>query len=94
MSKEFGGTSLIIPKKLDRDHHLLAVIGEKATKALIREYSGDTLSIPKLNMLKAKLRDIQLLQDRESGVSPKELARKYNLTERHVWRILKKLLKR
>ncbi|MBF0419947.1 MAG: helix-turn-helix domain-containing protein [Magnetococcales bacterium] len=45
-------------------------------------------------MLKAKLRDIQLLQDRESGVSPKELARKYNLTERHVWRILKKLLKR
>lgn len=75
------------------------MIGEDAAKALCREYAGTNLYIPTCRQAAADERDAAIIKDRDAmahaGLSEREivagLALKYGLSDRHVWRILKRM---
>lgn len=73
-------------------------ISEPSAKALAQKYAGTALVIPNCKLAMMKARDAALLEDRrrlaDEGLSERQLVQcltlGYRLTERYVWRILKK----
>ena len=73
-------------------------IGEPSVKALAQRYAGTALVIPNCKLAMLKARDAAILEDRRrlaaDGLSERQLVQcltlGYRLTERYVWRILKK----
>lgn len=97
----YGGTTFPVSKRcaplgLIRYEALAEVIGVDAANVLTEHFGGDMLTIPKCATAMRELRDRHLRADfdrliREMGTTyaASELARRYSLTERQVWRILK-----
>jgi Mor family transcriptional regulator len=96
----FGGTTFPVSKNRRRMGQiryeaLAEVVGVDAADLLTHHYGGDVLAIPKCAQALRELRDRQLRADfdlltRDAGAVPTvtQLARRYRLTERHVWRLL------
>lgn len=102
--RALGGTTIPVPMRLTpvgeaRYRRLCDMIGEDAAKALCREYAGTNLYIPTCRQAAADERDAAIIKDRDAmahaGLSEREivagLALKYGLSDRHVWRILKRM---
>jgi len=87
--KAYGGVRLYVPKKVDVDHPLAALIGYPAAKALAAEFGGQPhFDIPKCEAALREHRNRQIRQDRAMGHSIRELALKYRLTEKQIGSIL------
>lgn len=84
-----GVTRLYVPQTLDEGHDLAQLLGLTPARALAREYGGDYVTVPRCAAALRLARDRALLRRRAEGVAPRRLALVFNLTERHVWRILR-----
>jgi len=96
----FGGTTFPVSKNRRRMGQiryeaLAEVVGVDAADTLTHHYGGDMLAIPKCAQALRELRDRRLRADFDlltcnGGAVPAvtQLARRYRLTERHVWRLL------
>lgn len=97
----YGGMTFPVSKRsaplgLIRYEALAEVVGVDAADVLTMHFGGDVLSIPKCAAAMRGMRDRRLRADfdrltRKMGSTDAagELARRFSLTERQVWRILK-----
>lgn len=98
--ENFGGTTVAIPsgsagKKQYR--RLCVALGDESASALCREFARRAIYIPNLKqaMLDKRNSSLNMERDELAGRGHSErtlvaiLARRYSLSERQVWRILK-----
>lgn len=101
--EHFGGLTLRIPYgETPQGRAMLADlarrVGEDAAQALAREYAGTRLYVPNCRQALVQVRDRAMLRDRArlaaEGLSERAvvqcLALRYGLSDRYVWRLLKK----
>lgn len=101
--KRFGGTTLTIPMRATsagqaRYGRLVSLLGRELASALCSAYPATDLYIPNCSRAAADERDAALNRDRnelaKQHFSEREivstLALRYKLSDRQVWRILKK----
>ncbi len=89
--KEAGGglNDNRILEKLPGDLRRIAEIaGIDATLKIAKEFGGAYLYIPKLDGLYREIRDASIREEYDNGKSVRELARKHDLTDRHIYNIL------
>ncbi|MBP9871005.1 MAG: hypothetical protein KBC53_05845 [Nitrosomonas sp.] len=84
---KYGGVRLYVPKTLRPDHDLVAIINRELAETMIDRFGGEVLEIPKALLANVALRNITIKQEYEV-LSQRQLAIKYNLTERQVRNIL------
>lgn len=97
----WGGTTFPVSKNVRRDGQirfeaLAEVIGIEAAQILTFHFGGEVLAIPRCAVAMREVRDRMLRHDfdQETQEHPAvhvvtQLARRYQMTERNVWRLLK-----
>lgn len=101
--ENFGGLTLRIPLgETARGRAMLEDMarhaGEDAAEAISRQYGGSSFYIPNCKLALVKARDALMIKERAERAAKGEsergivmaLARKYRLSDRYVWRLLKK----
>lgn len=101
--ENYGGLTLRIPYgETPLGRAMLADIAKRVdhdtARALARKYAATELYIPNCKLALVKVRDSAILRDRaelaERGLSERQLvqvlALRYRLSDRYIWRILKK----
>ncbi|MEO5329960.1 MAG: hypothetical protein H7829_17150 [Magnetococcus sp. THC-1_WYH] len=85
----YGGTRLFVPKKMSQGHHLAKAVGLQEAIHLSAMMGGCMITIPRgsANLLAA--RNNSIISEYSSGAKVKDIARKFGLTERRVYSILK-----
>lgn len=87
--REYGGVRLYVPRTLPAEHILITLLGTAAAQRLAAEYGGrEHFDIPRAEGLMRAVRNRRIRADRAAGLSLRELALKYRLTERAVSNIL------
>ena len=86
---QYGGVRLYIPGTPRHGHPLHQLLGQEAAQQLSGEFGGMTVDIPRACMLHNAQRNTLILADRAAGMSQRELALKYRLTERTIRKIAK-----
>ncbi len=89
-----GGVNIAIPKGdgrvgTVRREALIEIVGVAATDMLIAHYGGDRLWVPSCRQALLKVRNVAIVRQYERGKSVQDLALQYELTDRHIWTILK-----
>ncbi len=86
--KHYGGVRLYVPKRFDPDHALVKVLGHAAVVKLIEHFGGeDHFDIPKAQAAANALRNAGIRAE-YAELSQRQLALRYDLTERQVRNIL------
>lgn len=100
--EEMGGQQFPVSKNQRRQgairfERLAEVIGSHAAQVMTRHYGGCVISIPMCAIALRELRDRELRADFDritlehpANHAVAVLNRKYKLTERHIWRIVKR----
>ena len=88
--KHYGGLHLKVPSHYNDTHQLVGIIGHEATVTLVKQYGGTTVYIAKVDTMLRIIRNIEISKRFEGGVSAPKLAREYQMSERHIWNILKR----
>lgn len=86
---EYGGVRLYVPMTLPEDHPLINLIGPENAQKVIEGYGGEKLEIPKAIDYMRQIRDIEI-RSQWPALSQRQLALKYNTTERNIRLILGK----
>ena len=93
-----GGLTLRIPRRFPAEEHLLrALLPEPALRRLLGAYGGTCLYIPRCARLARQVRQRELLgafsrhtaTGTSSNAEVRFLARRYGITDRRVWQLLK-----
>lgn len=87
LTTQYGGVRLYIPGTLKPGHHLCRLLGQEAAQQLAREFGGLNVEIPRACLARIAGRNALILADRAAGMSQRELALKYQLTERTIRKI-------
>lgn len=88
---EYGGVCLYIPGNLnDENHPLCLLLGKQAAQHLADEFGGMQVYLPRNIARKIAQRNTQIMLDKESGMSQRDLARKYRMTTRNIRNITNK----
>lgn len=82
--EQFAGTRLTIPLRVRDNHRITRAIGQDAALILSRYYSPDAIIVPLARELRAK-------HYRAQGLSQSRIALRLGITEKGVWRMLKRL---
>lgn len=101
--QHYGGSTLRIPRgdtivgrtKIDL---LAQKIGKQEIQNIVQIFGGTCIYIPNCKKLLTAKQHAKIIQDRDKlaakGISERQLvsdlARRYKLSDRHIWRILKK----
>lgn len=101
--QHYGGSTLRIPRgdtivgrtKIDL---LAQKIGKQEIQNIVQTFGGTCIYIPNCKKLLTAKQHAKIVQDRDKlaakGISERQLvsdlARRYKLSDRHIWRILKK----
>ena len=93
MINKFGGIRLCIPKIAKPQHQLVELIGYEDFSKLCEIYSGEEIDIPKAVKLRQLIRNKNILACRAKGMSLSKLARYFDLTERGVSKIIRRMEK-
>lgn len=89
--ENFKGEVIWVPKNAKPDHPLSLIIGFDAFKKLTWYYGDTSLEVDICKALDIENRNRNIFEDRHrKGLTCRDLARKYQTTERHVRRILRK----
>ncbi|EHP39405.1 hypothetical protein OR16_31629 [Cupriavidus basilensis OR16] len=93
--RAFGGLDLWIPKGRRelgsaRYEAIAEVVGAEAAEKLIARYGGDRMYVPRCQRSMTEERWSRIIGEFDRGASAPELALKYRLSERAIWKILKK----
>lgn len=84
---EYGGTRLYIGSSLNPDKELFKLLGQEIAQKLTREFGGLRPEIPRGVKAHAYQRNEKIRADRATGMTVRELARKYEFTERTIRKI-------
>ena len=93
-----GGLTLRVPRHFPADGHLLrALLPDPALRRLLGAYGGTCLYIPRCARLARQVRQRELLgafsrhtaAGTSSNAEVRFLARRYGITDRRVWQLLK-----
>ena len=84
----FGGTRLHISNSVRSRQRLNVIVGENLADKLIFHYQGIALDLPMLSGLEIRKRHHAIINDRANGMSSRDVALKYDLTDRQVRRII------
>lgn len=99
----FGGTTFPVPKRETklgelRFATLASVIGAEAAEALVRRYGGTDLYFPRCVDALRRLRDASIIREYEEitktasgNEAVQRLARQHQLSDRHIFNILKRV---
>ncbi|MFK5892852.1 MAG: Mor transcription activator family protein [Pseudomonadota bacterium] len=87
--EHFGGSDIYTPKNPKKDSKLCHVIGIVELRKLSKAFPGVELPIPRFQRLLLKKRNQQIVLERAQGMAIKDLAKRYNLTSRHISNILR-----
>ncbi|MFA6966088.1 Mor transcription activator family protein [Bosea sp. (in: a-proteobacteria)] len=87
MIEAFGGTEIYIPETW-REGHPLNVVGQELAQALCNLIGGATVAIPK-ELITSQARHQRAIELAGEGRKTAEIARALNLTERHVYKLLR-----
>lgn len=83
-----GGTHMYVPNAFDPSSGLSRLLGPEAAAALIREFPGETLVLPRLAAQIRAIRDAEIIAKWQSeAYTVNELALQYQLTARRIWQI-------
>lgn len=87
--ERFGGTRVYLPRPevVSEEHPLARVVGLEAAQHLCRLWPSDKVMIPMAAQFLREERDRALVRDAQDHTVP-QLARKYEIHERSVYRIL------
>jgi Mor family transcriptional regulator len=85
----FGGSRLYVPKSVGEEHRLWC-LGNEVLKNLIAIFGGNFLQIPRAARLKKWERN-QKIAEAHQNRSIAKIAKEFDLTERQVWAILRKM---
>lgn len=88
----FGGGKQYIGTTEATQLRLSIVVGSEAAEKMIKAYSGSWINIPKHTTANIVLRNTLIVQDYFTGVSIRQLAQKYELSDRQISNVLKKPL--
>lgn len=88
--KMLGGTGLYIPSKPTPEHSLVEWLGAEIAQKVCAEFGGLRVEIPRMVELQRADRNARIAADRVAGLSIRQAALKYEMTERHVRNITNK----
>lgn len=84
----FGGTRLHISNSTRSRQRLNVIVGEDLAEKIIFHYQGIALTLPMLSSLEIRKRHQAIINDHTNGMSNRDIALKYDLTDRQVRRII------
>lgn len=84
---QYGGVRLYIPGKLSPKHPLRELLGQEIAQQLCGEFAGLAVEIPRGHMSQIARRNRLIMADRAAGMSQRERALKYHVTERTIRKI-------
>lgn len=83
---EGGLDQTYIPREPTEGHPWARVIGAEAFAKVVKVWGGEKVALPRGSFI--RLRKVEILDLAEQGLSNREIARRANVTERHVRRVL------
>lgn len=86
----YGGTRLYVPLYPQPDAGLGQLIGIQAAQAMASYAGGSVLEIPLVIKIQQRLKHMAVLNSLANGVSQREAARAFGMTERNVRNICNK----
>jgi Mor family transcriptional regulator len=87
--ERFAGVSVRIPKRPRLEHPLTHALGWDDACTLSRAYGGELLAMPNGKAARLALRNEAIRAERRAGVSTAALARRFDLTERQIYSVIK-----
>jgi hypothetical protein len=78
------GIPQYIPQNISDEHYLVGMLGMAAASALVKNYGGDTITVPNCKRALCKIRHRQIRQSRSEGYSQNEAALLYGITPRQI----------
>lgn len=84
----FGGTRLHVSNSERSRKRLTIIVGEENATKMIFHFDGVALTLPMLSSLEIKKRHQAIIEDAKKGMSQRDIAMKYDLTDRQVRRII------
>lgn len=84
----FGGTRLHVSNSGRSRKRLNIIVGAENAGKMIFNFNGVTLTLPMLSSLEIKKRHHAIIADAKNGISQRDIAMKYDLTDRQVRRII------
>jgi hypothetical protein len=88
----FGGFSLLVSNRGDTFNRLSAVIGTNKAIAFCDHFSGTHVYIQKQAKLTLEERNRAIIHEYDKGKSVPDLSMQYDISDRHIYSILKKPL--
>jgi len=85
----YGGCHVCVPRHALPVHRLAALLGWQQFKQLCANYGGEIVAIPKATAARLAARNAQIKAERRNGATLSTIARRYDLTTRHVLTICK-----
>lgn len=87
--ERYGGVRIYVPQTVPPAHPLVDLLGRDAAERLACAFGGDEhFDVPRCVLAARRVRDTVLVADFLSGLSHRQLALKYQLTERGVRKII------
>ncbi|MDP2144412.1 MAG: Mor transcription activator family protein [Gallionella sp.] len=84
---QYGGVRLYIPSMPKLEHAIHQLLGDEIAQQLCGEFGGLSVEIPRACILQIVQRNKLILADRAEGMTQRQLALKYHLTERTIRKI-------
>lgn len=84
LARQFGGTSIYVPRSIGDHHPICVAIGRAAADKLAAWTGGGTLSVPKQAERRERVRALR----QTGGLTIGQIARQTAFSERHVYRLL------
>ena len=86
--EEYGGTRIFIPRNMGVQHKLAKLLGFENARILSNTFGGETLTVARCSNLLRYQRNKEICTKYDAGVGVRALARRYEVTERHIYSIL------
>lgn len=87
LCKQRGGVPLRVPVRASVDHWLVEVVGFEGLQALVAEFGGEYIDVPKHDKVTMQLQHQQVYACLAAGMGPTRTALKTGYTKRHVCNI-------
>ncbi len=88
----YGGRAFDVPKKEGSQTYaaLVDLVGADGTAKLCKQFGGDSLYVPRCDMIDLDRRNREIVTKYNAGTSVWNLSSEYVLSDRQIWNILKK----